>query len=84
MALAVVSFLTGDLRAIIVIFVMVVLGVVLRFFQEVRADHAAEKLKAIMSESSTHFIDIENINQKHSMICIQLLAQHLQRNGKFV
>src|SRR5664279_5679564 len=31
--LGVVSFLTGDLRAMVVIFVMVVLGVVLRFFQ---------------------------------------------------
>ena len=36
MALGVLSFLTGDLRATVVIFVMVVLGVVLRFFQEMR------------------------------------------------
>ena len=39
--LALISFLTGDLRATIVILTMVVLGVVLRFFQEVRADTAA-------------------------------------------
>jgi Mg2+-importing ATPase len=45
MALGVLSYLTGDLRATIVIFVMVVLGVVLRFFQEMRADNAAEKLQ---------------------------------------
>jgi len=32
-ALGVLSYLTGDLRATVVIFVMVVLGVVLRFFQ---------------------------------------------------
>ena len=37
-ALGVISFLTGDLRAMVVIFVMVVLGVVLRFYQEMRAD----------------------------------------------
>ena len=37
-ALGVLSFLTGDLRATAVIFVMVLLGVVLRFFQEMRAD----------------------------------------------
>ena len=42
MVLGVLSFLTGDQRATVVIFVMVVLGVVLRFFQELRADNAAE------------------------------------------
>jgi Mg2+-importing ATPase len=52
-ALAVLSFLTGDLRATAVIFVMVVLGVVLRFFQEMRADDAAEKLKAMVSNTAT-------------------------------
>ena len=53
LALGVISFLTGDLRAMVVIFVMVVLGVVLRFFQEMRADHAAEKLKAMVSNTAT-------------------------------
>src|SRR5579864_6793024 len=52
-ALGVLSFLTGDLRAAAVIFVMVVLGVVLRFFQEMRADHDAEKLKAMVSNTAT-------------------------------
>ena len=47
------SYLTGDLRATIVIFVMVVLGVVLRFFQEMRADNAAEKLKAMVNTTAT-------------------------------
>ncbi len=53
LALGVLSFLTGDLRATVVIFVMVVLGVVLRFFQEMRADNAAEKLKAMVSNTAT-------------------------------
>ncbi|MGA6825994.1 magnesium-translocating P-type ATPase [Nitrospira sp. NS4] len=53
LALGVLSFLTGDLRATVVIFVMVVLGVVLRFFQEMRADHAAEKLQAMVSNTAT-------------------------------
>ena len=53
LALGVISFLTGDLRAMVVIFVMVVLGVVLRFFQELRADHAAEQLKAMVSNTAT-------------------------------
>jgi Mg2+-importing ATPase len=52
-ALGVLSYLTGDLRATIVIFVMVVLGLVLRFFQELRADNAAEKLKAMVSNTAT-------------------------------
>ena len=53
LALGVLSFLTGDLRATVVIFVMVVLGVVLRFFQEMRADNAAEKLQAMVSNTAT-------------------------------
>ncbi len=52
-ALGVLSFLTGDLRATVVIFVMVLLGVVLRFFQEMRADSAAEKLQAMVSNTAT-------------------------------
>jgi len=52
-ALGVLSFLTGDLRATVVIFVMVILGVVLRFVQEMRADNAAEKLKAMVSNTAT-------------------------------
>jgi Mg2+-importing ATPase len=53
LALGVLSFLTGDLRAMVVIFVMVVLGVVLRFFQEMRADNASEKLQAMVSNTAT-------------------------------
>jgi len=52
-ALGVLSYLTGDLRATVVIFVMVVLGVALRFFQEMRADNAAEKLEAMVSNTAT-------------------------------
>jgi len=53
LALGVLSFLTGDQRATVVIFVMVVLGVVLRFYQEMRADRAAEKLQAMVSNTAT-------------------------------
>jgi Mg2+-importing ATPase len=52
-ALGVISFLTGDMRATAVIFIMVLLGVVLRFYQEMRADNAAEKLKAMVSNTAT-------------------------------
>jgi Mg2+-importing ATPase len=51
--LALISFLTGDLRATTVIGVMIVLGVILRYFQESRADNAAAKLKAMVSTSCT-------------------------------
>jgi magnesium-transporting ATPase (P-type) len=51
--LGIVSYLTGDLRATIMIGVMVVLGIVLRFFQELRSDNAAEKLKAMVSTTTT-------------------------------
>lgn len=52
-ALGVVAYLTGDLRATVFILIMVLLGVVLRFFQEMRADNAAEKLKAMVSTEAT-------------------------------
>jgi len=52
-SLGILSYLTGDLRAMIVIFVMVLLGIVLRFYQEMRADNAAEKLKAMVNITAT-------------------------------
>src|SRR5450830_133185 len=52
-ALGVLSYLTGDLRATVVIFVMVLLGVLLRCYQEMRADNAAERLKAMVSNTAT-------------------------------
>jgi Mg2+-importing ATPase len=51
--LGAISFLTGDMRATVVIGVMVVLGIVLRFFQELRADNAAEKLRAMVKTTAT-------------------------------
>lgn len=52
-ALAVISILTNDVRAAVVIFTMIVLGVTLRFVQESRADSAAEKLKEMVSTTIT-------------------------------
>lgn len=51
--LAAVSFATGDVRAGTVIVLMVLLGVVLRFVQESRADAAAAKLKALIRVTAT-------------------------------
>lgn len=47
------SFLTGDFRAGGVILLMVIIGVVLRFVQEARADSAAAKLRAMISVHAT-------------------------------
>lgn len=46
--LALISYLTHDIKATIMIGIMVVLSVFLRFFQEIKADVAAQKLKAMV------------------------------------
>ena len=51
--LAGLSAYTEDYRAATVMLAMVVLGVVLRFVQEARADDAAAKLKAMISVTAT-------------------------------
>jgi Mg2+-importing ATPase len=51
--LAILSAATGDLRAAIVMLLMVLLGVGLRFVQEARADTAAAKLKAMIRVTAT-------------------------------
>ncbi len=51
--LSAISFLTGDARAGTVMAIMVLLSVGLRFWQEARADNAAEKLKAMIHVTAT-------------------------------
>jgi Mg2+-importing ATPase len=51
--LATISFATNDLNGGTVMTLMVILGVLLRFVQETRADAAAEKLKAMISVTAT-------------------------------
>ena len=68
-ALGILSYLTGDARAMIVIFVIVLVGIVLRFFQESRADNAAEKLKAMVSTNATAVRD-----SKESEVALSLLV----------
>jgi len=51
--LAALSWWTDDLGGATVMFAMVVLGVALRFVQELRADNAAAKLKAMISVTAT-------------------------------
>lgn len=51
--LAVISFVTEDLKATIAIGAMVVLSVAIRFWQERKSNRAAEKLKAMVSNTAT-------------------------------
>ncbi len=51
--LGLISYFTGDMRATLVIFFMVALGISLRFVQETRSDRAAEKLKAMVRTTAT-------------------------------
>jgi P-type Mg2+ transporter len=52
-ALAIISVLTDDPGSAVVMFVMIVLGVGLRFWQESKADSAAAALKAMISVTAT-------------------------------
>lgn len=51
--LVVISWLTEDLKAAIVIFSMVVLSTLLRFWQERKSNQAADALKAMVSNTAT-------------------------------
>src|SRR5665213_475133 len=55
--LSAISFVTGDERAGFVMAIMVALSVGLRFWQEARADAAAEKLKAMIHVTATAIRD---------------------------
>lgn len=51
--LALISYFTGDIRAALVMCSMVLLGVVLKFVQELKADNSAEQLKAMVNTTAT-------------------------------
>ncbi|WP_223456498.1 magnesium-translocating P-type ATPase [Pseudomonas sp. GL-RE-19] len=51
--LAVISWLTEDMKAAVVIFSMVVLSTFLRFWQETKSNQAADALKAMVSNTAT-------------------------------
>jgi Mg2+-importing ATPase len=51
--LALVSLFVGDIKAFIIIVVMVFLSVILNFYQETKAEIAADKLKSIIHSKTT-------------------------------
>jgi len=53
MLLAAISYLTGNMTATVIILVMALVAVLLRFFQETKADEAAEKLKTMVRTTAT-------------------------------
>lgn len=57
MLLGAISYATGDYRATVMIVTMVLLGVIMRYFQESRADNAAEKLQEMVRTTATAIRD---------------------------
>jgi Mg2+-importing ATPase len=53
LAIAIVSYLLGDLRATTVVGAMIVLSVFLAYYQEMRSNKAAEKLRAMIKTTCT-------------------------------
>jgi Mg2+-importing ATPase len=51
--MAIISFITGDMKAAIVIMAMVLMSSALRLSQELKADNAAEKLKEMVKTTAT-------------------------------
>ncbi len=51
--LAIISYFTGDNKATIIILVMLFLSISLRFWQELKADQAASRLRALVSTTAT-------------------------------
>lgn len=62
--LGLVSYFTGDIRATIVVGVMVVVSVLMRFIQEFRSSRAAEKLQSMVNNTATVTRQLESISQK--------------------
>lgn len=58
--LAIISYLTGDMKATTVISLMVVISTILRFVQERRSNDAADKLKDMVSTTATVYRQYDN------------------------
>lgn len=64
--LALISYLTGDLKATTVIGMMVIISTVLRFVQERRSNNAADKLKDMVSTTATVYRHSDNLDAANS------------------
>jgi len=74
--LAVISYLTEDMKATVVISTMVVLSTLLRFWQEAKANKAADALKAMVSNTAT--VIRRDLSEEAAPIFEQYYGAHLQ------
>lgn len=74
-SLGVISYFLGQIDAVLIICLMVILSVTLRFVQEFRSNKAAEKLKALVSTKATVLrISEEETNSQKQEIDIKFLV----------
>ena len=69
--LGAVSFFTGDIRATVVVSVMVLLSVLMRFIQEFRSSSAAEKLRDMVLTRATvkrRYLELSQDNEESKLI----------------
>jgi P-type Mg2+ transporter len=69
--LALVSYYTDDMKATIVISLMVVLSTCLRFIQETRSNKAADQLKEMVSNTTTVIRQKEQSEESHAESAVQ-------------
>jgi Mg2+-importing ATPase len=74
--LAVISYLTEDMKATVVIGTMVVLSTLLRFWQEAKANKAADALKAMVSNTAT--VIRRDLSEDAAPIFEQYYGAHLR------
>ena len=79
-ALALISYVTEDLKATILLLAMVVLSATLRFFQEYRSSKAAEKLRAMVRTTAT-VKRIDDVNAA-AMQYAQTVGLNISRLGR--
>ena len=74
--LAIVSYLTEDMKATVVITAMVALSTLLRFWQEAKSNKAADKLKAMVSNTAT--VMRRDLSEEAALVFEQHYGAHLR------
>jgi len=73
--LSIVSYVTDDIKAATVIFTMVVLSTLLRFWQEAKSNKAADALKAMVSNTAT--VIRRDISEDAAIVFEQFYGSHI-------
>jgi Mg2+-importing ATPase len=74
--LAAISYLTEDMKATAVISSMVVLSTLIRFWQEAKSDRAADKLKAMVSNTAT--VSRRDVSEEAAPLFEKYYGAHLR------